>query len=80
MIIMLQSASDVDGVGGDDDHDDDGEDGNLIGADVVIVKDTIFPRIFAFHYWASWIPDQDGDGLCFEAMTWHFDELIILLE
>ena len=51
MIIMLQSASDVDGVGGDDDHD--GEDGNLIGADVVIVKDTIFPGIFAFHYWAS---------------------------
>ena len=49
MIIMLQSASDVDGVGGDD----DGEDGDLIGADVVIVKDTIFPRIFAFHYWAS---------------------------
>ena len=78
MIIMLQSASDVDGIGGDDDHD--GEDGNLIGADVVIVKDTIFPGIFAFHYWASWIPDQDGDGLCFEAMTWHFDELIILLE
>ena len=31
MIIMLQSASDVDGVGGDDDHDDDGEDGDLIG-------------------------------------------------
>ena len=53
MIITLQSASDVDGVGGDDDHDDDGEDGDLIGADVVIVKDTIFPRIFAFHYWAS---------------------------
>ena len=78
MIIMLQSASDVDGVGGDD--DDDGEDGNLIGADVVIVKDTIFSGIFAFHYWASRVPDQDGDGLYFEAMTWHFDELIILLE
>ena len=78
MIIMLQSASDVDGVGGDDDHDDDGEDGDLIGADVVIVKDTIFPGIFAFHYWASRVPDQDGDSLCFETMTWHFDELIIL--
>ena len=78
MIIMLQSASDVDGVGGvDDDH---GENDNLIGADVVIVKDTIFPGIFAFHYWASRVPDQDGDGLYFEAMTWHFDELIILLE
>ena len=51
MIIMLQSASDVDGVGGDD--DDHGENDNLIGADVVIVKDTIFPGIFAFHYWAS---------------------------
>ena len=77
MIIMLQSAGDVDSVGGDDDHDDDGEDGNLR---MVIVKDTIFPGIFTFHYWASRVPDQDGDGLYFEAMTWHFDELIILLE
>ena len=62
MIIMLQSASDVDGVGGDYDHFDDSEDGNLR---MVIVKDTIFPGIFAFHYWASRVPDQDGDGLYF---------------
>ena len=52
----------MDSVGGDDDHNDDGEDGNLR---MVIVKDTIFPGIFAFHYWASRVPDQDGDGLYF---------------
>ena len=42
------------------------DDDNLIRSHMIIVKDTVFPGIFTFHYWAGRVPDYNDQD--------HFDE------
>ena len=57
----------------DDDNieDEDDDNDNLERSDMIIVKDTIFPRIRTFHYWTGWVPDDDGQD---DDNHHHYDE------